>query len=262
MGSSDLLKAGWSHYLRRAGEVIVFVENNTGTNTGTSTGGGGGGVVAVKTEGGGTGTSSSSSSSSSTSRDKSLVDDLLAFQERMECVLRFAFSNHEGFRYALKSAFEHFLNLQPSRPAKLLADFVDRKMRGEKGLGDAEVDAVLDKVRQEIRQSTIRNPSHLIVLSEHAPVHLQPVFHSPHFHCSGLVLCFFRSCRCFVSYRAKTPSNVFTRTSWRNDCYWGSLPLTILRELCSPRWVNHPNTYMPISPRPEYPNLDSTLIVS
>ena len=32
------------------------------------------------------------------------------------------------------------------RPAKLLADFVDRKMRGEKGMGDAEVDGVLDKV--------------------------------------------------------------------------------------------------------------------
>ena len=143
---SDLLKAGWSHYLRRAGEVIVLVENNN-TGTSTSTGTGGGGVVAVKVEGGGNGAPSSSSSSSSSSRDKSLVDDLLAFQERMECVLRFAFGNHEGFRYALKSAFEHFLNIQPSRPAKLLADFVDRKMRGEKGLGDAEVDAVLDKVR-------------------------------------------------------------------------------------------------------------------
>ena len=161
---SDLLKAGWSHYLRRAGEVIVLVENN---NAGTSTGGGGG--VAVKVEGSGSGASSSSSSSSSTSRDKSLVDDLLAFQERMECVLRFAFGNHEGFRYTLKSAFEHFLNIQPSRPAKLLADFVDRKMRGEKGLGDAEVDAVLDKVRHTI---TGPNPNSSLSLTLFLPLYL------------------------------------------------------------------------------------------
>ena len=31
--------------------------------------------------------------------------------------------------YPLQSAFEHFLNLQQNRPAKLLADFVDRKVR-------------------------------------------------------------------------------------------------------------------------------------
>jgi hypothetical protein len=37
--------------------------------------------------------------------------------------------NTQKFRYALKSAFEHFLNLQQTKPAKLLADFVDRKMR-------------------------------------------------------------------------------------------------------------------------------------
>ena len=46
----------------------------------------------------------------------------------------------------MKSAFEYFMNVQPSRTAKLLADFVDRKMRGEKGLGDAETEAVLDRV--------------------------------------------------------------------------------------------------------------------
>ena len=30
------------------------------------------------------------------------------------------------FRYSMKSAFEHFINLQQSKPAKLLADYVDR----------------------------------------------------------------------------------------------------------------------------------------
>ena len=33
--------------------------------------------------------------------------------------------------YPVQSAFEHFLNLQQNRPAKLLADFVDRKVGGQ-----------------------------------------------------------------------------------------------------------------------------------
>ena len=101
--------------------MIVLVDSTT-TGTGAS------GTASATAGSTGASSSSSSSSSSSTSRDKVLVDDLLAFQERMECVLRLAFGNHEGFRYALKSAFEHFLNLQQNRPAKVLADFVDRKV--------------------------------------------------------------------------------------------------------------------------------------
>jgi hypothetical protein len=49
----------------------------------------------------------------------------------------------------MKSAFEHFINVRQNKPAELLARFVDKKMRGEKGVGEAEVDAQLEKVTEK-----------------------------------------------------------------------------------------------------------------
>jgi hypothetical protein len=55
--------------------------------------------------------------------------------------------SQEGFKSALKSAFEHFLNLKHSQSAYLIAKFVDKQLKGEKGTTEQEVEARLDQVR-------------------------------------------------------------------------------------------------------------------
>lgn len=79
-------------------------------------------------------------------REKTMVEELLVFHEKMESVLKGAFSSQEGFKYAMKNAFENSINLRQNKPAELMAKFVDRKMRGEKGVGDAELESLLERI--------------------------------------------------------------------------------------------------------------------
>jgi hypothetical protein len=58
--------------------------------------------------------------------------------------------SQEGFKSALKSAFEHFLNLKHSQSAYLIAKFVDKQLKGEKGTTEQEVEARLDQVRSVV----------------------------------------------------------------------------------------------------------------
>jgi cullin-4 len=57
----------------------------------------------------------------------------------------------DGFRLTLKNSFENFINLRQNKPAELLAKFVDKKMRGEKGLNDGDVECTLDKAMMLFR---------------------------------------------------------------------------------------------------------------
>lgn len=50
------------------------------------------------------------------------------------------------FKQTLKSSFEHFLNINQTSSAALMARYVDKKLRGEKGASEIELEAVLDKV--------------------------------------------------------------------------------------------------------------------
>ena len=47
---------------------------------------------------------------------------------------------------AWRSSFEYFINVNQTRMAELLARHVDRKLRGEKGVSEAEIESALDKV--------------------------------------------------------------------------------------------------------------------
>lgn len=58
----------------------------------------------------------------------------------------YLFAVQEGFKYMLKTSFEGYINQRQNKPAELLAKYVDRKMRGEKGVGEAEMETVLEKV--------------------------------------------------------------------------------------------------------------------
>lgn len=105
VGASELLKQGWAQHMRSIGENMI----------------------------------------SDPEREKTLIEDLVTFLEMMEMVLNVAFGGQEAYRTVLKTTFEYFLNLKQNRPAELLARFVDKKMKGEKGLLDTETDALLEK---------------------------------------------------------------------------------------------------------------------
>lgn len=78
--------------------------------------------------------------------DKTMVEELLGLQETANDVLSDAFTNDERFRSALKESWEFFVNSRQNKPAELLARFVDRKMRGEKGRSESETESILDRV--------------------------------------------------------------------------------------------------------------------
>jgi cullin-4 len=78
------------------------------------------------------------------SRDKNMIEDLIALQEKFGSVLLKAFCNHDGFKAALKSSGEHFINVRPNKPAELLARFIDKKMRGGKGVTDLDIENAME----------------------------------------------------------------------------------------------------------------------
>jgi cullin-4 len=78
--------------------------------------------------------------------DKDTVSQLLVFQDKVDTILKQSFCNNDDFRNCLKLSFEHVVNLKQGRMAELIARYVDRKLRGEKGVTDFEVEINLEKV--------------------------------------------------------------------------------------------------------------------
>lgn len=118
-------------------------------------------------------------------RDRVLVQELLQFKEKLDRILAVAFVGNEQFGHTLKEAFEAFINVRQvrapcpacerasslpaahgsflarvraqralpgtalcaqSRPAELIARFIDSKLRtGNKGTTEDELEDVLDK---------------------------------------------------------------------------------------------------------------------
>jgi cullin-4 len=79
-------------------------------------------------------------------RDRVLVQELLQLKEKLDRILAHAFAGNEQFGHTLKEAFECFINVRQSRPAELIAKFLDAKLRaGNKGTSEEELEEVLDK---------------------------------------------------------------------------------------------------------------------
>ncbi|KAI7692871.1 Cullin-4A [Sarcoptes scabiei] len=79
--------------------------------------------------------------------EKTMVQDLLDFKDKMDEIIINCFSNESKFINSLKEAFEYFINQRPNKPAELIAKFVDAKLRtGNKECGDEELEKILDKV--------------------------------------------------------------------------------------------------------------------
>lgn len=106
--NTSLIKIAWSDYIRRVGEALCKdVDPN---------------------------------------REKNMIEEFLLLQDNMDVILKQAFGNDDSFRFALKTAFEHAVNSRPNKPAELLARYVDRKMRGEKGVDDSAVEVILGNI--------------------------------------------------------------------------------------------------------------------
>ena len=82
-----------------------------------------------------------------TERDKTMVQDLLEFKEKMDQVVNECFQKQERFVYSLKEAFEHFINQRPNKPAELIAKYIDSKLKsGNKEASEDELEKMLDRI--------------------------------------------------------------------------------------------------------------------
>ncbi|OIV90285.1 hypothetical protein TanjilG_08322 [Lupinus angustifolius] len=79
------------------------------------------------------------------------VQRLLNLKDKYDKVITLAFSNDKTFQNALNSSFEYFINLNARSP-EFISLFVDDKLRrGLKGVGEEDVEVVLDKVMMLFR---------------------------------------------------------------------------------------------------------------
>lgn len=80
-------------------------------------------------------------------KDKSMVQDLLDFKDKLDHVVRNCFEHNERFTNALRDSFEYFVNQRTNKPAELIAKYVDLKLRaGNKEATEEELEQILDKI--------------------------------------------------------------------------------------------------------------------
>ncbi|KAF5769023.1 putative cullin [Helianthus annuus] len=90
--------------------------------------------------------------------DPERVKDPVAFVQRLleekhkhDKITSLAFNNDKTFQKALNSSFEYFINSNPRLP-EFISLFVDDRLRkGLRGMSEADVEAVLDKVMMLFR---------------------------------------------------------------------------------------------------------------
>ncbi|XP_028806440.1 cullin-3A [Neltuma alba] len=79
------------------------------------------------------------------------VQRLLDLKDKYDKIIALAFHNDKTFQNALNSSFEYFINLNVRSP-EFISLFVDDKLRrGLKGVGEEDVEVVLDKVMMLFR---------------------------------------------------------------------------------------------------------------
>lgn len=77
-----------------------------------------------------------------------MVERVLDFKVKLDEILSSAMQCNEAFVNSLKESFESFINQRQSKPAELIAKFIDGCMRagGVKGQTEDELESTLDKV--------------------------------------------------------------------------------------------------------------------
>lgn len=85
-------------------------------------------------------------------KDKTMVQDLLDFKDKMDNIVLNCFEKNEKFTNSLKEAFEFFINQRTNKPAELIAKYVDMKLRaGNKEATEEELEQILDKIMVQFR---------------------------------------------------------------------------------------------------------------
>lgn len=85
-------------------------------------------------------------------KDKSMVQDLLDFKDKMDYIVNTCFDHNEKFMNSLREAFEFFINQRSNKPAELIAKYVDMKLRaGNKEATEEELEQILDKIMVQFR---------------------------------------------------------------------------------------------------------------
>jgi len=80
-------------------------------------------------------------------KDKTMVQELLDFKDKLDMCFEKCFGNNEKFSTAIKDSFEAFINQRQNKPAEMIAKFVDTKLRaGNKESSEEEMERLLDKV--------------------------------------------------------------------------------------------------------------------
>uniref|UniRef100_A0A8C7TI34 Cullin 4B n=1 Tax=Oncorhynchus mykiss TaxID=8022 RepID=A0A8C7TI34_ONCMY len=80
-------------------------------------------------------------------KDKTMVQELLDFKDKVDHIIHVCFMKNEKFVNAMKEAFETFINKRTNKPAELIAKHVDWKLRaGNKEATDEELEKMLDKI--------------------------------------------------------------------------------------------------------------------
>ncbi|KPP63618.1 cullin-4B-like [Scleropages formosus] len=92
-------------------------------------------------------------------KDKTMVQELLDFKDKVDHIIDVCFLKNEKFVNAMKEAFETFINKRPNKPAELIgkyllfkmvlksSKYVDSKLRaGNKEATDEELEKMLDKI--------------------------------------------------------------------------------------------------------------------
>lgn len=57
-------------------------------------------------------------------KDKTMVQELLDFKDKVDHIIDVCFLKNEKFVNAMKEAFETFINKRPNKPAELIGNFL------------------------------------------------------------------------------------------------------------------------------------------
>eukprot|EP00039_Didymoeca_costata_P016531 m.298258 g.298258 ORF g.298258 m.298258 type:complete len:739 (+) comp16408_c0_seq1:174-2390(+) len=86
-------------------------------------------------------------SNTNSDRDKTMVEDLLAFKRKIDKIGSHAFRNTQLFLDAIRDSFETFINYRHNKPAEMIAKFFDTKLRtGYKDCSEDDLETLFDEV--------------------------------------------------------------------------------------------------------------------
>lgn len=82
------------------------------------------------------------------SKDKSMIEELLTFRQRMDRILLDCFANDSNYLYSLKDGFEGAVNSRLNAPSELLAKFLDRHLQAgsRTATSDVEFEELFERV--------------------------------------------------------------------------------------------------------------------